>query len=234
MGVKMSGDGNPVLLGLSYDSGKKWHVLCRDGKSKELSSTWETERTHQVAIVLRNGNQSSAYVDGQRVGGNEECALENKGSKDISHFYIGGDEDEKGDADNKDVSVTVTNVLLYNRPLSSAEMTALNTKLSISKAKEAKTVKVTPQEVSEPATLETETPSGLGGQQQNEQVPLRTSENAGSDVLSTSAASTATTSPAVKESDNQSASGTSPEEHSNVDVDSSSEGVQTVDAETGD
>ncbi|RNF01919.1 trans-sialidase [Trypanosoma cruzi] len=113
-------------------------------------------------------------------------------------------------------------------------MTALNTKLSISKAKEEKTVEVTPQEVSEPATLETETPSGLGGQQQTEQVPLRTSENAGSGVLSTPAVSSVTTSPAVKESDNQSASGTSPEEHSNVDVDSSSEGVQTVDAETGD
>ncbi|KAF8278040.1 putative trans-sialidase, Group V [Trypanosoma cruzi] len=235
MGVKMSGDGNPVLLGLSYDNEKKWILKCGGDTTKELKSISETERTHQVAIVLQNGNQSSAYVDGQPVGGNEECALVNKGSKDISHFYIGGDGNEKGDAGSEeDVSVTVTNVLLYNRPLSSAEMTALNTKLSISKAKEAKTVEVTPQEVSKPATLETETPSSLGGQQQTEQVPLRTSENAGSGVLSTSAASTATTSPAVKESDNQSASGTSPEGHSNVDVDSSSEGVQTVDAETGD
>ncbi|EKG00372.1 trans-sialidase, putative, partial [Trypanosoma cruzi] len=233
MGVKMSGDGNPVLLGLSYDNEKKWILKCGGGTTKELKSTSETERTHQVAIVLRNGNQSSAYVDGQPVGGNGECALENKGSKEISHFYIGGDGDDKGDAGSEEgFSVTVTNVLLYNRPLSSAEMTALNKKLSISKAKEAKTVEVTPQEVSEPATLETETPSGLGGQQQTEQVPLRTSENAGSGVLSTPAVSSVTTSPAVKESDNQSASGTSPEGHSNVDVDSSSEGVQTVDAET--
>ncbi|PWU86000.1 putative trans-sialidase, Group V [Trypanosoma cruzi] len=234
MGVKMSGDGNPVLLGLSYENGGKWKLNCGGGTTKELKSTLETERTHQVAIVLQDGNQSSAYVDGQPVG-NGECALGEAASKDISHFYIGGDGDDKGDAGSEEgFSVTVTNVLLYNRPLSSAEMTALNTKLSISKAKEEKTVEVTPQEVSEPATLETETPSGLGGQQQNEQVPLRTSENAGSGVLSTSAASTATTSPAVKESDNQSASGTSPEGHSNVDVDSSSEGVQTVDAETGD
>nr|AAP80761.1 unknown [Trypanosoma cruzi] len=233
MGVKMSGDGNPVLLGLSYDSNneKKWILLCGGGENKGLSIKWQPGKTHQVAIVLRNGTQGSAYVDGQPVGGNGECALGEAASKDISHFYIGGD---GKNADNKEVSVTVTNVLLYNRPLSSAEMTALNKKLSISKAKEAKTVEVTPQEVSEPATLETETPSSLGGQQQTEQVPLRTSENAGSGVLSTPAVSSVTTSPAVKESDNQSASGTSPEEHSNVDVDSSSEGVQTVDAETGD
>ncbi|ESS61518.1 trans-sialidase [Trypanosoma cruzi] len=129
MGVRAGSTGNEEktkLMELSYDSGKKWQALCGDGTPKELSSTSETERTHHVAIVLRNGNQSSAYVDGQPVGGNEECALENKGSKEISHFYIGGDGDEKGDADNKDVSVTVTNVLLYNRPLDADEIAAFN------------------------------------------------------------------------------------------------------------
>ncbi|RNF01918.1 trans-sialidase, partial [Trypanosoma cruzi] len=68
MGVKMSGDGNPVLLGLSYENGGKWKLNCGGGTTKELKSTSETERTHQVAIVLQNGNQSSAYVDGQPVG----------------------------------------------------------------------------------------------------------------------------------------------------------------------
>ncbi|RNF00665.1 putative trans-sialidase [Trypanosoma cruzi] len=125
MGVKMSGDGNPVLLGLSYDNNneKKWILLYDGRENKELKSTSETERTHQVAIVLQNEKQGSAYVDGQRVG-NEECALVNKGSKEISHFYIGGD---GGSAEGQEgFSVTVSNVLLYNRPLTSAEIGALN------------------------------------------------------------------------------------------------------------
>ncbi|KAF8296369.1 putative trans-sialidase, Group V [Trypanosoma cruzi] len=141
MGVKMN-DGMAVLLGLSYDSGKKWHVLCGDRKTTtKLSSTWETGRPQHVAIVLQNGNQGFVYVDGRRVG-NEECALENTESQEISQFYIGGDGGSAVSAGSREgVSVTVTNVLLYNRPLSSAEMTALNTiKLSIPQtAKEGET-----------------------------------------------------------------------------------------------
>ncbi|EKG08012.1 trans-sialidase, putative, partial [Trypanosoma cruzi] len=90
MGAKMSGDdGNPVLLGLSYDSGKKRAVLCGGGQDKELSSTWETQtnKKHQVAIVLQNGTQGSAYVDGNFVG-NAQCEFEGKEDKKISHFYI--------------------------------------------------------------------------------------------------------------------------------------------------
>ncbi|KAF8301297.1 putative trans-sialidase, Group V [Trypanosoma cruzi] len=124
MGVKMNGDENNVLLGLSYNKERKWQVLCCDGTSKELSSTLGTDKTYQVAIVLQNGTQGSVYVDGQRVGGNEECALGNGESKEISHFYIGGD---GGSAENKEgVSVTVTNVLLYNRPLDDTEIAAFN------------------------------------------------------------------------------------------------------------
>ncbi|RNC38962.1 trans-sialidase [Trypanosoma cruzi] len=123
VGVRMNGDENNVLLGLSYDSEKKWHVLCGDKTTTKLSSTWETGTQYQVAILLKNGTQGSVYVDGQRVGGNGECALGNGASKEISHFYIGGDGEN---ADNKEVSVTVTNVLLYNRPLDEAEMAAFN------------------------------------------------------------------------------------------------------------
>ncbi|EKG06662.1 trans-sialidase, putative, partial [Trypanosoma cruzi] len=126
MGVKTSGDGNPVLLGLSYDNNneKKWILLCDGRENKGLSIKWQPGKTHQVAIVLQNEKQGSAYVDGKPVGWNEECALENKGSKEISHFYIGGD---GGSAEGQEgFSVTVSNVLLYNRPLSSAEIGALN------------------------------------------------------------------------------------------------------------
>ncbi|EKG01217.1 trans-sialidase, putative [Trypanosoma cruzi] len=232
MGVKMNDDNNPVLLGLSYDSEKKWKQLCGSENPKEPSSTSET--THHVVILLRNGTQGSAYVDGQRVGGGEACALGNKDSEAVSHFYIGGDGGAKGVSEVQDVSVTVTNVLLYNRPLNDDEITALNTKLSIPKAKGTKTVKVTQPVVSKQATPEAEIPSILVGQQQTEQGSLRTSENEGSGGLSTSAVSSVTSSPAAKESEDQSASGTSPEGHSKAGFGSSSEEVQTVDAETGD
>ncbi|PBJ78574.1 trans-sialidase [Trypanosoma cruzi cruzi] len=125
MGVKMNDSGKTVLLGLSYNKEKKWQLLCGGGPIKELSSTWEPEETHQLAIVLQNGTHGSAYVDDRRVGGNEACALGNKDSEAISHFYIGGDGGAKGVSGVQDVSVTVTNVLLYNRPLDDEEIAAL-------------------------------------------------------------------------------------------------------------
>ncbi|KAF8307139.1 putative trans-sialidase, Group VI [Trypanosoma cruzi] len=232
MGAKMNDDKNSVLLGLLYENGGKWKLLCGGENRKELSSTSET--THHVVILLRNGTQGSAYVDGQRVGGDVPCALRNKDSEAVSHFYIGGDGGAKGVSGVQDVSVTVTNVLLYNRPLDYDEINALNTKLSIPKAKYTKTVKVTPPEEIKQASLEAEIPSSLDGQQQTEQGSLRKSKVVGSGGLSTSAVSSVTNSPAAKETEDQSVSGTFPEGHPNVDVDSSSEEVQTVDAKTGD
>ncbi|ESS60608.1 trans-sialidase [Trypanosoma cruzi Dm28c] len=118
IGVRAGSDGVNKLMELSYGSGKKWRALCGDGTTAEHSSTWEAEKTYQVAIVLRNGNQGSVYVDGQRVCVSVQSNLANTESKGISHFYIGGD---GGSAENtvgdEDVSVTVSNVLLYNRPL---------------------------------------------------------------------------------------------------------------------
>ncbi|KAF8307766.1 putative trans-sialidase, Group VI [Trypanosoma cruzi] len=237
MGAKGIDDGKTVLLGLSYNGGGKWKLSCGGGADTEDQSvTLATETTHHLAIVLRNGTQGSAYVDGQRVLGNAQCDLINTEDKMISHFYIGGDGNSAGGVSEvQDVSVTVRNVLLYNRPLDEDDITALNAKLSIPKAKETKTVKeVTQPVVIKQATLETETPSSLDGQQQTEQDSLKKSKVVGSGGLSTSAVSSVTNSPAVKETEDQSTSGTSPEGHPNVDVDSSSEEVQTVDAETGD
>ncbi|RNC53916.1 putative trans-sialidase [Trypanosoma cruzi] len=123
MGVRAGKEGKSKLIELSYDSGKKWHVLCGDKTTTKLSSTWETGTPQHVVILLKNGTQGSVYVDAQRVG-NGECALGNGESKEISHFYIGGD---GGSAENKEgVSVTVTNVLLYNRPWDDTEIAAFN------------------------------------------------------------------------------------------------------------
>ncbi|EKF29473.1 trans-sialidase, putative, partial [Trypanosoma cruzi marinkellei] len=82
----------------------------------------DPQTRYQVAIVLQNSSQGSVYVDGERVG-NEGCALEITDSTSISHFYIGGDGDN---TKSQAVSVTVENVLLYNRPLNGNEITALN------------------------------------------------------------------------------------------------------------
>ncbi|EKG07701.1 trans-sialidase, putative, partial [Trypanosoma cruzi] len=130
MGVRVgsTGNENSVLLGLSYDSGKKWQVLCGNGDPKELGSIGEKDTAQHVVILLRNGTQGTAYVDGQRVGRNEECALGNGGSKEILHFYIGGDgknAENKGDV-SVSVTVTVRNVLLYNRPWDDDEIAAFN------------------------------------------------------------------------------------------------------------
>ncbi|KAF5220074.1 hypothetical protein ECC02_006868 [Trypanosoma cruzi] len=137
MGVKrMNGVKSTVLLGLSYNNReKKLELLSSGGKASELSSNWKPGKTHQVAIVLQNGIQGFVYVDGRRVEG-APFDMKDKGSKGISHFYIGGDGGSAGSR--QDVPVTVTNVLLYNRPLSDNELTALNTiKLSIPQTAEA-------------------------------------------------------------------------------------------------
>ncbi|KAF8278856.1 putative trans-sialidase, Group VI [Trypanosoma cruzi] len=127
MGAKVNeGDDKTILLGMSYNKEKRWEVLSSGTVTKGQSSHWEPGKAHQVAIVLQNGTQGSAYVDGQRVG-DVQCQLESVEDKKISHFYIGGD---GSDAENTEsqggVSVTVTNVLLYNRPLDDNEITALN------------------------------------------------------------------------------------------------------------
>ncbi|RNF02921.1 trans-sialidase, partial [Trypanosoma cruzi] len=144
MGAKLNeGDDKTVLLGLSYNNKeKKWTLLCGGGKViKEPSSTWETQTDttqYQVAIVLQNGTQGSAYVDGKRVWENLQCQLEGKEDKKISHFYIGGDGSNTGGQGG--VSVTVRNVLLYNRPLDGNEIAVLakNT-ITIPKPEDPKT-----------------------------------------------------------------------------------------------
>ncbi|EKG02361.1 trans-sialidase, putative [Trypanosoma cruzi] len=121
IGAKMDDD-KTVLLGLSYNSQNKWQVLSSGTVTEGQSSDWDPETQYQVAIVLQNEKQGSVYVDGKLVG-SAQCELRNADSKGISHFYIGGD---GGSAGNQEVvPVTVRNVLLYNRPLSSEEIAGL-------------------------------------------------------------------------------------------------------------
>ncbi|RNC56338.1 putative trans-sialidase, partial [Trypanosoma cruzi] len=222
MGVKMDDSGKSVLLGLSYNSGGKWELSCGEETPKELSSTWEKDTTHQVVILLRNGTQGSAYVDGERVSGNEACELENKDSRAVSHFYIGGDERSAGGAGRQEeVSVTVRNVLLYNRPLSIAEIGALNPNKAL-----------IPPVVSDNAQG-TQSQFSPAGQPPSGPKLLNENEGTGGGSTSTSTPSTVTTSLGKEKSAIQLPSGVSSGGNKNVDVASPSDGDPTVGAEAG-
>ncbi|RNC33983.1 trans-sialidase [Trypanosoma cruzi] len=220
MGVKMKDNGKTVLVGLSYNNKeKKWMLLCGDKRSEELSSPWEPGKTHQLAIVLQNGNQSTAYVDGERVGEDAQCELETTELNEISHFYIGLGGGDAGSQE--EVSVTVTNVLLYNRPLSAVEVGALNpNKVPIPP----------PVGGSAQGTL---LQSSSDGQPPLERESLNENEGVGSGDVSTSAVSTATPSAGegfVKQLELRASLGGS----KNVDVASLSVDGSTVEAEAGD
>ncbi|RNC45467.1 amastigote surface protein 4, partial [Trypanosoma cruzi] len=238
LGVKMNGDEEgSKLMELSYGSGKKWKLLCSGKTTTEHSSTWDPETTKKdhVVILRRNGNQSSAYVDGKRLG-DKQCEFDNADSKEISHFYIGGDGGSADDTrSQEELPVTVWNVLLYNRPLSSAEITALNknkpsTPRTVADGKELVVVAYPPG-VSVPAPRGTVPQSALGGNQPMAQELLKEGTDGGG--ASTTALSTVTTSPAGKESVDLLASGTSPGGTQAVDGVSSSDGNQTVDTADG-
>ncbi|EKG01076.1 trans-sialidase, putative [Trypanosoma cruzi] len=176
----MDDDDKTVLLGLSYGSGKKWQVLCSGGNTKEHSSTWEPQTQYQVAIVLQNGKQGSAYVDGEHVG-NVQCELEKTDSKEISHFYIGGSAENT--AGQEGVPVTVTNVLLYNRPLTLEEIGALNpNKFTISSPEDltaAVVVDIPSTAVSGQVAQKTVSVSTPGGSTVNHESSASSGENEG-------------------------------------------------------
>ncbi|KAF8278587.1 putative trans-sialidase, Group V [Trypanosoma cruzi] len=212
VGVRAGKEGKTKLIELSYDSGKKWQVLCGNGDPTELGSIGETDTTQHVVILLRNGTQCTVYVDGQRVR-DAQCELGSGESNEISHFYIGGDGEK---ADNKEgVSVTVTNVLLYNRPLDEAEITALNP----NKAS-------TPSPVDEPSqrTAIENSSGGVGTEEQGHSLG-----SSGAGGASTTAVSTITTpSSGGKESVMQVVSGSSSDGHKNVGGGSFSDGDPRV------
>ncbi|KAF8286650.1 putative trans-sialidase, Group V [Trypanosoma cruzi] len=243
MGVQMKGAGNSVFLGLSYNNKeKKWMLQCGGGtKSEGLSSTGEPETKRHVVILLRNGNQSSAYVDGQRVG-NEQCALGSMESQEISHFYIGGDGGSAANRENReDVFLTVTNVLLYNRPLSDNEIGVLYpNKVAIQQLRDKSSE---PSPVSSdsvdtntsPVTAvaqQTETLSTPDGKHLTEQRQSMGSSNAGSGGASTTAVSAVSTPAAGEESVMQVAPGSS-SGHKNVGGGSSSDGDPTLETREG-
>ncbi|PBJ76573.1 trans-sialidase [Trypanosoma cruzi cruzi] len=239
MGVRADSNGEKKLIELSYDSGEKWQLLCGGAPiSEKLSSTLGEKRTDLVVILLRNGSQGTAYVDGQRVGRDAQCQLENTEPKGISHFYIGGDGGSADGAGSEEgVSVTVTNVLLYNRPLNDAEITAINTnKHFIERLTDLKNVPrdTRPPGVDTQPTLAAVSESTRHGQQPSKHEPLKGEEGAGSGGASNSAETTLTTSSVGSQSAEQLPSGGSHDGNKNVNVDSSSDGNPAVGTVGGD
>ncbi|KAF8279725.1 putative trans-sialidase, Group V, partial [Trypanosoma cruzi] len=221
MGVRMNGEPKKSF-GLSYEKEKKWILLCGDAtaNSGEQSRVSEPEKAQHVVILLRNGNQGSAYVDGQPVGGDEQCKLETTDPKGISHFYIGGDGDSAGGQEG--VSVTVTNVLLYNRPWTEEEVGALNT----NKAPTSPVVPGIAQGTLSQSSPDVHPPSGPK--------LLNGNEGVGGGSASTSAPSTVMTSTGKEQSAIQLPSGIFSGGKKDVDGGSSSDDDPTVVTEAGD
>ncbi|ESS58860.1 trans-sialidase [Trypanosoma cruzi Dm28c] len=239
LGVKLNDSEKTVLLGVSYDSEKKRIMFCGGGTDTEDHSiNLATDTTHQVVLMLRNGTQGSAYVDGQRVCGNEACDLKNANDKKISHFYIGGDGNSAGVVGSEeDVSVTVRNVLLYNRPLSSEEIGALNpNKASIPILEERQTAvldaRLTPASGSvAQQTVSLPTPAGpLRAEQESSTM----SSGVGGVGVSTSRETTVTNPLPGLESAQQLASVKSSDGTQSVNAASSSVGDKTVGRGAGD
>ncbi|KAF8278453.1 putative trans-sialidase, Group VI [Trypanosoma cruzi] len=215
VGVRVGSKEEKKLIELSYDSGRKWQVLCGNGNPTELGSIGETDTAQHVVILLRNGTQCTAYVDGQRVG-DVPCELGSGESNEISHFYIGGD---GGSAEKRgDVSVTVTNVLLYNRPWDDTEIGAFipnkaNVQVQLDRSAEGDAIQS----------------SGGGTEEQGQ---LLGSSGAGG--ASTTAVSTITTpSAGGEESVMQVVSGSSSDGHKNVGGGSFSDGDPRVETREG-
>ncbi|RNC36567.1 trans-sialidase [Trypanosoma cruzi] len=113
-----AGLGAPVstrFIGLSYGMNKTWETVFA-GKKTTSGSTWELGREYQLALMLQDGNKGSVYVNGKIVGSPENITTPETLGHEITHFYFGGGE---GDINS---NVTVTNVFLYNRPLSVGEL----------------------------------------------------------------------------------------------------------------
>ncbi|RNF04250.1 putative trans-sialidase [Trypanosoma cruzi] len=242
VGAKLNGDGeNTVLLGLSYnDKEKKGILLCGGGENKKYSSDWETKTSEHVVVLLRNGNQGSTYVDGQRVGGDAQCKLGNTDSKGISHFYIGGDEGSAGSQEG--VSVTVRNVLLYNRPLTEEEVDALNpNKAATPPLVEVPTKPLTVSFASVVTPIPsvaanaqiTGTSSTPAETQLREREQPMGSSGADSGGASTSAVSAVSTPSAEKDSVKQVASGKSSDGAQTVDGGSTADGEPTMEKREG-
>ncbi|RNE95148.1 group II trans-sialidase superfamily, partial [Trypanosoma conorhini] len=116
LGASLEARGGTKFVGLAYTATKKWETVL-NGTATAPNGNWEPGKKYQVALMLQ-GNKASVYVDGELVGSSDALPTPGARGYEISHFYFG---DEEGGND-RGGSVTVTDVLLYNRRLSATEL----------------------------------------------------------------------------------------------------------------
>ncbi|RNC49535.1 putative trans-sialidase [Trypanosoma cruzi] len=112
VGASLEDPAGTNFIGLSCTAEGKWETVF-NGVKMTSSSACEPGKEHQVAIMLQD-NRGLVCVDDEIVGSSETMPTIERRGTEISEFYFGG-----GDGG---ISVTVMNVLLYNRPLSFAEL----------------------------------------------------------------------------------------------------------------
>lgn len=119
--LTVGGAGGRRRLGLWYDRDGQWKVMSEGDREATQAGDWATNRVYEVAFMLRNG-RFFAHVDGKPVGGLSYVPAPGEELSSIKDILIGG----YGDDSAKDTvsHVTVTNVLLYNRPLNDTELEA--------------------------------------------------------------------------------------------------------------
>lgn len=115
-------------LGLWYSKGKKWKLKLKKGGEAHTDSwssyhTWEKNKAYRVALVIHKGI-IAGYIEGNDMGAVLRVSSSEKRLFDPEKIFIG--EYGYSAPDTTDAHVTVTDVILYNRPLSAKELEALN------------------------------------------------------------------------------------------------------------
>ncbi|PWV16045.1 putative trans-sialidase, Group VIII [Trypanosoma cruzi] len=129
MGVRMNDTSSTVLFGLSYTHDKKWKFTLPNGASEDyeydeyykFNNNWQPNKTYQVMLQM-DASEWDVYVDGRQVYSGEYNWYLFEDHR-VSHFYFGAENKEGSESSH----VTVSNVLLYNRTISTDEIALLST-----------------------------------------------------------------------------------------------------------
>ncbi|EKF28786.1 trans-sialidase, putative, partial [Trypanosoma cruzi marinkellei] len=116
-------------MGLSCSHNKKWESAF-EGTTATRRSPWEPKKEYEVTLMLQ-GNKASVCIDGQSLG-EEEVLLTGEKPPDVLRFCFGA-------CGGHESHVTVTNVLLQNRPLNPTEMRALKDRVFLPTSEAAPT-----------------------------------------------------------------------------------------------
>lgn len=137
--VQRSGGSSPLLtvgvaggessrLGLWYNKDNRWRAVLMNGNEIGSFGSWQMNREYRVVLTLWHNNAFSVHVDGDSVWAPPRIAGDDEKRPLVIEDvflcgYVAG-----GGAGGVVGSVTVSSVLLYNRPLSAAEIEAFGKK----------------------------------------------------------------------------------------------------------